>query len=89
MSLGPLTKRAVSLTPSAIAELAEYFAVKPEGEPELVGYYDRKGKLRRMVATYADGWRCRVNIDAAGYVTSSTASLKLSTIKIGGGHAQG
>lgn len=84
MSLGPLTKVAVSPTPSAIAELAEHFPVKAEGEPSLVGYYDRRGKLRRIVATYPDGWRCQVNINAAGYVTGSSARCKLATMKIGG-----
>lgn len=83
MSLGPLTKVAVTPTPGAIAELAEHFGVKPEGEPTLVGYYDRRGKLRRIVASYPDGWRCQVNVNGAGNVTSSTAKLKLATIRIG------
>lgn len=87
MSLGPLTKVAVSPTPGVIAELAEHFGVKPEGEPALVGYYDRRGKLRRIVATYPDGWRCRVNIDAAGYVTSSSVSLKLKLTTVAKGGA--
>ena len=89
MSLGPLTKVAVTPSPAAIEELAGFFAVKPEGEPTLVGYYDRKGQLRRIVATYPDGWRCQVGISATGYVTSSSARLKLKTIKVGGAHAQG
>jgi len=78
MSLGPLTKVAVTPTPGVIAELAEHFPFMPEGEPELVGYYDRRGKLRRIVASYANGWRGRINIDAAGYVTSQTFSLTLT-----------
>ena len=84
MSLGPLTKVAVTPTPGAIAELAEHFAVQAKGEPALVGYYDRRGKLRRIVATYPDGWRCQVNVNALGHVTSSSAKLKLATITIGG-----
>ena len=88
MSLGPLTKAALSPTPSVIAELADHFAVKAEGDPQLVGYYDRKGKLRRIVATYPDGWRCQVNIDQQGYVTSSSARLNLK-IKFGEADAQG
>jgi hypothetical protein len=87
MSLGRLTKVAVTPSPGAIAELAEHFTVKPEGVPMLVGYYDRRGKLRRIVASYPDGWRCQVNIDSAGYVTSSSARCKLATIKIGGADA--
>jgi hypothetical protein len=67
----------VSPTPGVIAELAEHFAFMPEGEPKLVGYYDRKGKLRRIVASYPGGWRGQINIDAAGYVTSQTFSIKL------------
>lgn len=82
MSLGPLTKVEVTPSPGAIAELAEYFICAPEGEPNLVGYYDRRGKLRRIVATYPDGTRCQVNINAGGYVTSSRT--KLPTLKIGG-----
>lgn len=82
MSLGPLTKVVVTPTPGVIAELAELFYLPPEGEPALVGYYDRKGKLRRIRATYPDGWRMQVNIDANGFVTSSRANLKLPTIKI-------
>lgn len=84
MSLGRLTKVEVTPSPSAIAELAEHFAVQPEGDPKLVGYYDRRAKLRRIVACYPDGWRCQVNISAAGHVTSSTAKLKLKTVTIGG-----
>lgn len=89
MSLGPLTKIEVTPTPALIAELRELFYLPPEGEPSLVGYYDRTGKLRRLRATYPDGWVMQVNINADGYVTSSRASLKLHTIKIGGGHAKG
>ncbi|MFO6448636.1 hypothetical protein ACLBKU_15990 [Erythrobacter sp. NE805] len=80
MSLGPLTKVEVTPSPGAIAELAEHCICAPDGEPKLVGYYDRRGKLRRIVATYPDGTRCQVNINAGGYVTSS--STKLPTIRI-------
>ena len=88
MSLGPLTKVEVTPTPDAIAELAEMFYLQPEGEPALVGYYDRKGKLRRILATYPDGWRMQVNINGAGYVTSSRASLR-AKLTVRGGDAQG
>ncbi|MFO6448823.1 hypothetical protein ACLBKU_16940 [Erythrobacter sp. NE805] len=80
MSLGPLTKVEVTPSPGAIAELAEHFICAPDGEPKVVGYYDRRGKLRRIVATYPDGTRCQVNINAGGYVTSS--STKLPTIRV-------
>jgi hypothetical protein len=82
MSLGPLTKVEVTPSPGAIAELAEFLIAAPEGEPKLVGYYDRRGKLRRIRATYPDGTVCQVNINAGGFVTSS--STKLPTLKIGG-----
>lgn len=81
MSLGPLTKIEVNPTPAVLAELQEFvfFGQRPEaGEPTLHGYYDRRGKLRRIVARYPDGWKAQINIDARGYVTSSRASLKLT-----------
>jgi hypothetical protein len=82
MSLGPLTKVEVTPSPGVIDELAEFILGAPEGEPRLVGYYDRRGKLRRIVATYPDGTRCQVNINAGGFVTSSRT--KLPTIRVGG-----
>lgn len=85
MSLGPLTKIEVTPSAAAIDELAQFILGAPEGEPKLVGYYDRRGKLRRIVATYPDGTRCQVNISADGFVTSS--STKLPTLKIGGADA--
>lgn len=84
MSLGTLTKIEVTPNPDVVAELETFFGFKPEGEPKLVGYYDRRGKLRRIVASYPDGWMCRVNINATGHVTSTSAHLKLATLKIGG-----
>lgn len=80
MSLGPLIKVEVTPEPATIAELQEFFGFTPDGDPALVGYYDRRGKLRRIVASYPDGWRCRVNINAKGHVTSTTAELKLSAM---------
>lgn len=85
MSLGPLTKVEVTPTPGAIAELAEIFVCASEGEPKLVGYYDRRGKLRRIRATYPDGTRCQVNINTLGFVTSSRTQLP--TLKIWGENA--
>jgi hypothetical protein len=89
VSLGPLIKVEVTPTPGAIAELAEHFICAPEGEPKLVGYYDRRGKLRRIVATYPDGTRCQVNINAGGFVTSSSTKLPTIKIKRGEADAQG
>lgn len=91
MSLGPLTKVAVTPTPNMLAELEEFvfFAKRPEeGDPSVFGYYDRRGKLRRIVARYPDGWRAQINLDPNGYVTSSRASISLK-VKGGEGHAQG
>lgn len=83
MNLGPLTKVEWTPEPATIAELHEFFGFKPDGEPKLVGYYDRRGKLRRIVASYPDGWRCRVNINATGHVTSTIAELRLKPVKVG------
>lgn len=88
MSLGPLTKVEVNPTPAVIAELEEFvfFAQRPEAdELTLHGYYDRRGKLRRIVGRWSDGWKAQINIDANGYVTSARASLKLTAQ--GGGAA--
>ncbi|WP_086733756.1 hypothetical protein [Erythrobacter colymbi] len=87
MSLGPLTKVEVTPSPGALAELAEFLIAAPEGEPKLVGYYDRRGKLRRIMATYPDGTRCRININAGAFVTSSRTELP--TISLRGSDAQG
>lgn len=91
MSLGPLTKVEVTPTPAMLAELEEFvfFAQRPEAaEPTVTGYYDRRGKLRRIVARYPDGWQAQINIDANGYVTSTRANISLK-VKCGEGHAQG
>tara|TARA_R100001126_G_C4733079_1_gene104773 strand:+ start:126 stop:344 length:219 start_codon:yes stop_codon:yes gene_type:complete len=64
-----------------IAEIEGLFVAKlAEGVPSIVGYYDQRGKLRRIVAQYPDGWRSQVNIDREGYVTSAHSSLKLKGI---------
>ncbi len=91
MSLGPLTKVEVTPTPALLAELEEFvfFAQRPEaGDPSVAGYYDRRGKLRRIVLRYPDGWRAQINIDSNGYVTSSRANISLK-VKCGEANAQG
>lgn len=89
MSLGKLTKITVKPTPAMLAELEEFvfFAQRPEqGDPSVSGYYDRRGKLRRIVAQYPDGWRAQINLDSHGYVTSSRANVSLK-VKCGGADA--
>ncbi|MEO0589084.1 MAG: hypothetical protein AAFZ11_00840 [Pseudomonadota bacterium] len=94
MSLGKLTKRSIEparVTPAMIAELDDAFGVHiGEGTPAVTGYYDARGKLRRIVAQYPDGWRMQLNIDAVGYVTSTSGKLKLtasSSEAVGGKNA--
>lgn len=91
MSLGPLTKIEVTPTRAMLAELEEFvfFAQRPEASnPAVTGYYDRRGKSRRIVARYSDGWRAQINIDRNGYVASTSASMSLKT-KRGEANAQG
>jgi hypothetical protein len=82
MSLGKLTKRMIAperVTPAMIAELEDAFIAKiGTGTPAITGYYDARGKLRRIVGDYPDGWQLRVNIDAEGYVTSASGKLRLT-----------
>ncbi len=91
MSLGKLFKVEVTPTPAMLAELEEFvfFAERPKaGTPTLTGYYDGRGKLRRIVARYSDGWRAQINIDRNGYVTSSRANISLK-VMCGEANAQG
>jgi hypothetical protein len=48
-----------------------------EGTPKLWGYWGRNGKLRRMVATYPNGWTIRVNLNAKCVVTSTSFKISL------------
>ena len=89
MSLGKLTKMTVTPTAAALAELEDVMFIpqRPDaGEPVMDGFYDRQGKLRRVVLRYPDGWRAQVNINANGYVTSSSMSISL---KVMSGEANG
>lgn len=80
MSLGKLTKIYVDPTPAVLAELESCFGAKiGEGVPEVAGYYDGRGKLRRLIARYENASSLRINIDAKGYVTSTSVSIKLSS----------
>lgn len=91
MSLGKLTKITVTPTAHALAELEEVMFIpqRPDaGEPMMDGFYDRQGKLRRVVLRYPDGWRAQVNVNARGYVTSSSMSLSL-TVKGREANAEG
>lgn len=81
MALGKLSKVEVTPTAAMLAELRDltFIPQLPDaGEPKMAGYYDRQGKLRRVVLSYPDGWRAQVNINAKGYITSSRTSLSLT-----------
>lgn len=83
MSLGKLTKITLNPTAAALAELEDVMFIpqRPDaGEPLMDGFYDRQGKLRRIVLRYPNGWRAQVNVNARGHVTSSSmhVSLKVS-----------
>jgi len=72
MSLGKLRKREFNITSELLADLARIFDANPgEGTPRVIGYYDRAGALRRIVATYPNGWTVTGNVNARGYVTST------------------
>jgi hypothetical protein len=91
MSLGPLIKVEITPTPDVLAELENVMFIprRPDaGEPEIHGFYDRQGKLRRIKLRYPDGWRAQINVNARGYVTSSSMSTSL-TILSGEADAQG
>ena len=79
MGLGKLTKIEVNATPEMVAEIEGLWGEKfTEGEPTVAGYYDQRGKLRRIVALYPDGWRLQVNINAEGCVTSAHGKISYS-----------
>lgn len=83
MSTGKLRKRSLEATPDIVDGLNELMPVGDGAKPEITAYFDGLGRVRRMVAVYPNKWQVRVNLDARGRVTSSSASLKL-TAKIGG-----
>lgn len=89
MSLGPLTKIEAKPEPKTLAMLEELLGTNPgEGTPKLFGYWDRSKKLRRMVASYPNGWTVRVNVNATGIVTSTSFKISLKA-KARSTHAEG
>lgn len=83
MSTGKLRKRSLEATPDLSEAIDALMPVGDGEQPEITAYFDGLGNVRRMVAVYPNKWQLRVNLDARGRVTSSSASLKL-TAKIGG-----
>lgn len=85
MGLGKLKKVEVESTAAVLKELNAVLKelndlLRPnpgEGQCEITAYYDKADRLRRVVARYQNGWRVQLNIDAAGFVTSQSARLKL------------
>lgn len=79
MGTGKLTKIGLPASPKMVAGLQELIPVGLGDEkPEVTGYYDARGKVRRITADYPNGWRVRVNFNAQGVITSESAQLKLS-----------
>ena len=83
MATGKLKKRSLDATPDLVEALDAVMPVSQGSEADVTGYFDGRGKLRRVVAAYSNGWQVRVNVSANGDVTSTSASLKL-VAKIGG-----
>jgi hypothetical protein len=80
VGLGKLSKATVTPTAAALAELEDVMFIpqRPDaGEPMIDGFYDRQGNLRRVVLRYPDGWRAQVNLNARGFITSSSCSLSI------------
>lgn len=70
--------RKVQLVPeNALPLLREAGVLVPDGTPEsVVGYLDRSGQPRRIIARFPDGWRADLRIRADGSF-SLCQSLKL------------
>lgn len=52
-------------------EMLRDYAAPCDGDPiEAAVYYDRRGRYRRVTASYADGWRLQVNCTLGGKVSS-------------------
>lgn len=87
MSLGPLSKHAFEPTPDLLAEIDNLgLSALGEGKPKLVGYLDRAGRCRRIVAEYVNGGTLRINLDAKSRVTSTSFKISLKA-KVRGGDA--
>ena len=83
MALGKLTKVTVTPTAEMLAELEEVMLIPQRaeaGKPVMFGFYDRQGKLRRIKLRYPDGWHAQINVNAKGYVTSSSMSVSLKVM---------
>lgn len=73
--------RKFSPNPAAVAPLlAEAFGDIGSGElpASCFGYKDRVGVIRRMTATYPNGWTITISFNAKGRYTSSSAKLKFA-----------
>ena len=69
-----------------VAELApllhELMPVGGGEQPaEVLGYLDAPGRWRRMVATYPNGWKVTVRLNAKLEVTSVASSIRLVSEK--------
>ncbi|MFC0686413.1 hypothetical protein [Novosphingobium clariflavum] len=66
--------------PKQAAELFKQVMPINDLEPkEVFAWFDGRDVIRRAEATYADGWKVRLNFDARQQLTSRSATLKLDT----------
>lgn len=79
MGTGKLTKIGLPASPKVVKALGDLIPRNlGKGKPAVIGYYDARGRIRRLVANYPSGWHVRVNFNQNGMVTSESAALKLS-----------
>lgn len=78
-----------TLSPDRLEELAGFLhdlcpiGQTPEIPIAVTGRHD--GRVwRRLKATYASGWEVTVNADRLGSITSSSARLRLLSVKVTG-----
>lgn len=71
----------VAADPSKIAGvLRDAMPIGDEADPsEVFAYLDRDKNVRRITAKYASGWSIRININAKGQITSSSASVRFGS----------
>ncbi len=79
MGTGKLTRIGLPASPRMVAGLQELMPMGLGDEkPSITGYYDTRGKVRRIIARYPNEWEVRVNFNAQGVITSESARLKLT-----------
>ena len=73
---GRLTKH--SLDRARAAPLLREVMPIADGEPvSAIGWRDVRGRVRRVLAEYANGWRIELRLSADGRLTTCAASLHM------------